>query len=167
MIRALTAATVLCVLALTSCSASEPSSPRDRASTPPGPSLGGGPVEEPTAADPGAAPPATVTFDDGDVPAAKEHCAAYVDFNRRVHEQGQKDVSDSAAWEALHAEASAAKAEAPDKFKGLYAVIELWTLELGESRDGSVSPDTKATLGRAVMGNAGVCSAAGVTLPIL
>ncbi|GAA2485035.1 hypothetical protein [Terrabacter carboxydivorans] len=111
--------------------------------------------------------PSTVAFDDADVPLAKEHCEAYVELNRRVHAQGQKDVADRAAWMDLHDEASADKEKAPARFRGLYAVIELWTLELADTRDGSVSADTKARLGAAVMGNAAICTAAGVTLPIL
>jgi hypothetical protein len=122
-----------------------------------------------TATDAGDAAPTrtTVTFDDADVPAAKEHCEAYVDFNRRIHAQGQKDVADVDAWTAIYTEASRKKASAPEKFKGLYAVIQVWALELSSTRDGSVKPEIRAELGKAVMGNAGVCTAAGVTLPVL
>lgn len=160
------AVAVLCALAVAGCSTS--------GTTDPGPGGAGAssttasassvPVA-PTAA--GEGPGATVTFDDADVPAAKEHCEAYVELNRRVHDQGRKDVSDESAWMALHEEASARKRQAPEKFKGLYAVVQVWTLELSQSKDGSTKPETQAQLGQAIMGNAGVCSAAGVTLPVL
>lgn len=159
------AVAVLCALAVGACSSG---------TTDPGPS-GSGPSSTavsapsaplaPTAA--GEGPGATVTFDDADVPLAKEHCEAYVELNRGVHDQGRKDVSDESAWMALHEEASAKKMQAPEKFKGLYAVVQVWTLELSQSRDGSIKPETQAQLGQAVMGNAGVCTAAGVTLPVL
>lgn len=154
-------AALICTLAVAGCSAAGTDRAVPASSTAPATST-------PTSTDGLASgSPSTVVFDDADVPLAKEHCEAYVELNRRVHAQGQKDVADRAAWMDLHDEASADKDKAPAKFRGLYAVIELWTLELADTRDGSVSADTKARLGQAVMGNAGICTAAGVTLPIL
>lgn len=154
-------AALICTLAFAGCSAAGTDRAVPASSTAPATST-------PTSTDGLASgSPSTVVFDDADVPLAKEHCEAYVELNRRVHAQGQKDVADRAAWMDLHDEASADKDKAPAKFRGLYAVIELWTLELADTRDGSVSADTKARLGQAVMGNAGICTAAGVTLPIL
>lgn len=159
-------AALLCTLAVAGCSTSGAGRATPASSSAASATSTASATSAETADGPGGSP-STVVFDDADVPVAKKHCEAYVELNRRVHAQGQKDVADSAAWMALHDDASSQKEQAPDKFRGLYAVIELWTLELSDTRDGSVSADTKARLGAAVMGNAGVCTAAGVTLPIL
>lgn len=160
------AVAVLCTLVVAGCSTSGTTGPGPSGSSASSTTVSASSVPEaPTAG--GRGPGATVTFDDADVPAAKEHCEAYVELNRRVHAQGEKDVSDESAWMALYEEASAKKKQAPEKFKGLYAVVQVWTLELSQSKDGSIKPETTAQLGQAIMGNAGVCSAAGVTLPIL